>query len=247
MQFHILTLFPEAIEPYLNASILKRAQAKQAINISIINIRDFAEDKHQTVDDTPYGGGAGMVMKIEPIDKALQSITPPNLPSHEGRSTEPSPLDKGELEGVNKVVALSPRGQQFTQQKAAEYAQLDSLALIAGRYEGIDQRVMDHLADEEVSIGSYVLAGGELPALVIAEAVTRLLPGVLGNKESLEDSKTLPPDKGGAGGGFSAGFPAYTKPEVYNNWPVPKVLLSGNHEAIKKWRHNPSPGAEYKP
>jgi len=201
MIFNLLTLFPDSVKPYLQSSILARATQANLIEFNLINIRDYATDKHKTVDGTPYGGGAGMVLKIEPIHKALQSISP--LP---------------------KTIVLSPRGQQFTQTKAQEYSQLNSLTLIAGRYEGIDQRVIDHLADEEVSVGPYVLAGGELPALTIIEATARLVPGVLGNKESLKDS-----DVGG-------GSAQYTKPEVYNNWAVPKILLSGHHQAIKKWR-----------
>ena len=168
MRFDILTLFPEAIEPYVKASILGRAQSEGLIDVTTWNIRDYAEGKHKTVDDTPYGGGAGMVLKIEPIDRAIGSIK------------AQSPNTKSQ-----KIIVLSARGEQFTQAKAKEYAKLDQLILISGRYEGIDQRVADHLADEDISVGPYVLAGGELAALTVLEATARLVPGVLGNEESL--------------------------------------------------------------
>lgn len=215
MRFSVLTLFPDSIEPYLNSSIVGRARQDGTIATELVNIRDFADDKHATVDDTPYGGGPGMVMKVEPIHKALQS-----LPSS----------------GQRNIVVLSARGEQFTQAKAAEYATLNELVLICGRYEGIDQRVADHLADEEISVGPYVLAGGELPALTVLETTARLIPGVLGNADSLaEESYTThysPPTT------HSKEYPQYTKPEEYNGWTVPEVLLSGNHAEIKKWRES---------
>jgi tRNA (guanine37-N1)-methyltransferase len=229
MHFTILTLFPEAIEPYLQASIVGRAQADKHITAQLVNIRDFAVDKHKTVDDTPYGGGAGMVMKVEPIDMALRSLT-----------TSPQTLS-------SRVVVLSARGQQFTQAKAQEYAQLDELVLICGRYEGIDQRVADHLADEELSIGPYVLAGGEIAALAVLEATARLIPGVLGNEESLAEESFSqnteyriqniePRNSKFEILNSSREYPQYTKPADYNGWKVPEILLSGNHEEIRKWR-----------
>lgn len=214
MRIDILTLFPEAMTPYLAGSILGRAQSQKIVDIHVWNIRDFATDKHKTVDDTPYGGGAGMVMKIEPIHKALQAI--------EEETKEYT---------RRKTIVLSARGTQFTQKKAVELSSVDHLVLICGRYEGIDQRVADYIADEEISVGPYVLAGGELPALIIAEATLRHVPGVLGNPLSLtEESHTTV-------GNIEA--PQYTKPEEYNGWNVPDVLLSGNHEAIATWRQNP--------
>jgi tRNA (guanine37-N1)-methyltransferase len=242
MRFSILTLFPEALESYLAASILGRARGEQFIFTELVNIRDFATDKHKTVDDTPYGGGAGMVMKIEPIDFALSSIK--RKASSEKR----------------KIVVLSARGEQFTQAKAAEYAQLDELILICGRYEGIDQRVADHLADEEISIGPYVLAGGEIAALAVLEATARLLPGVLGNEESLleesyssrnsnteyrsskqaqisnDENSNLISDLDVNASDLGREYPHYTKPADYKGWKVPEVLLSGNHEEIRRWR-----------
>lgn len=218
MRIDILTLFPEAIEPYLKTSIVGRAQEDKLVDIQLWNIRDFANDKHKTVDDTPYGGGAGMVMKIEPIHKALQAIAN-SLPSTFSNL-------------LSRKIVLSARGNQFTQQKAVELSQLEHLIFICGRYEGIDQRVADHLADEEISVGPYVLAGGELPALIIAEAAIRLLPGVLGNPISLQD------ESHNTEGTIES--PQYTKPEIYNDWAVPSVLLSGNHAAIAAWRNNPN-------
>jgi tRNA (guanine37-N1)-methyltransferase len=223
MRFDILTLFPEAITPYLATSIIGRAITAQHITVATHNIREYAQDKHQITDDTPYGGGAGMVMKVEPIDYTLQAIN--HLIPREQQH----------------VVVLSARGKQFTQAKAAELAaKAKNLTLICGRYEGIDQRVADHLADEELSIGSYVLAGGELAALVVLEAVARLIPGVLGNPESLVEesfSMGLPRE---APQERSGEYPHYTKPEDYKGWKVPDVLLSGNHAAIKKWREQHS-------
>lgn len=215
MRIDILTLFPEAIKPYLATSIIGRAQSENLADIHLWNLRDFAGDKHKTVDDTPYGGGAGMVMKIEPIHKALNHV--------------------GFMAGYDKrhVVVLSARGKQFSQEKAAAFSTINHLVFICGRYEGIDQRVADHLADEEISVGPYVLAGGELPALIITEAALRLIPGVLGNPLSLED------ESHNTKGAIES--PQYTKPETYNGWDVPDVLRSGNHEAIAAWRKQSNP------
>jgi tRNA (guanine37-N1)-methyltransferase len=210
MRCDILTLFPELIPPYLNGGILGRAYKRGQLDIQTHNIRDFSDDTHRTVDDTPYGGGAGMVMKIEPIDRCLQTIKKDN----------------------SRVIVLSAKGRPFTQHVAHEYSKQEQLIFICGRYEGIDQRVIDHLADEELSIGPYVLAGGELPTLVVLETVARLLPGVLGNPESLKEESF----GSVASAHLSEEYPHYTKPAEYKGWKVPDVLLSGNHEAIKKWR-----------
>lgn len=214
MRIDILTLFPEALRAYLATSIIGRAQEEKIIDIHTWNIRDFASDKHKTVDDTPYGGGAGMVMKIEPIHKALQAIN-------------------GQCPIINdqhraRTIVLSARGKQFSHQTAVEFSHLEHLILICGRYEGIDQRVADHLADEEISVGPYVLAGGELPALIVTEATLRHVPGVLGNPASLIDESHT------SQGAIES--PQYTKPEEYNGWKVPEILLSGDHEKIKRWR-----------
>lgn len=216
MRIDILTLFPEVFEPYIRTSIVGRATSEKIATIRLWNIREFTKDARGTVDDTPYGGGAGMVMKIEPIHKALEAV---------------SESVKDEHFTQKITLVLSARGQQFTQAKATEYSKADHLVLICGRYEGIDQRVADNLADGEISIGPYVLAGGELGALVVAEAAIRLLPGVLGNPLSLQEESHSQEGQVEA--------PQYTKPEEYNGWRVPGVLLSGNHAQIESWRKNP--------
>lgn len=223
MIFNVLTLFPELFEPFLKTSLFGAAGEKGLITLNLVQIRDFTTDKHRTVDDTPYGGGAGMILKIEPIAHAL---------------TEIKKLEVRNAAAKRHTTVLSAKGGQLTQVKAEEYAKLDELTLICGRYEGIDQRVADHLADEEISIGPYVLNGGETAAMVVIEAVSRLIPGVIGNPESLKEESfqypTLSPPLE-KGGGFKE-YPQYTKPAEYNGWKVPEVLLSGNHEEIRKWR-----------
>jgi len=214
-RFDVLTIFPDIVNSYLSASILGRAQAKKFIEVHSWDIRQFTTDKHRTVDDTPYGGGAGMVMKIEPIDLVLQEI---------GKSVDRS---------QQHIIVLSARGKKFTQAKARQLAAApDNITLICGRYEGIDQRVVDHLADEELSVGDYVLAGGELPALIVIEAIARLQPNVLGNPESLSEESHA---KEG-----TIEYPQYTKPDNYKGWQVPDILLSGNHKAINEWRQEQS-------
>jgi len=227
MKFNILTIFPEMIDSYAHASILGRGQKAGAIDIRSINIRNFAEDKHSTVDDTPYGGGAGMVMKPEPIYKALKSIDAIPFSKDDGL-TKVKKIFTGKLAKKKRTVVLSPRGRQFDQRIAEQWATLDELTLICGRYEGVDQRVIDHMIDEEISVGPYVLAGGELGALAIVEAVSRLVPGVLGNADSLTD-ETHNED-------MSAEYPQYTKPSDLRGWKVPDILLSGDHKKIEEWR-----------
>jgi len=206
MEINVLTIFPEVFEKALNFSILKRAREKQKVNFKVVNIRDFAEDRHKMTDDTPFGGEGGMVMKVEPIHKALKSV------KEEGKT--------------GKVLLMSASGRSLTQEKLREYAQLDSLTIICGRYEGVDERVVNYV-DEEICIGDYILSGGEFASLVIIEGVTRLLPEVLGNEESAVHES------------FEKGildFPQYTKPREYEGMQVPLELVSGNHEMIKKFR-----------
>ncbi len=212
MKINILTLFPNFFASPLQESILKRAQDNDKVEFQIVNIRDFAQDKHHTTDLPPYGGGAGMVMKVEPIDLALQSLG----------------VEKGQQDSL--IVLTSAKGQVFTQQKSREWQKLKFLTIVCGHYEGVDQRVADHLVDTEIRIGDYVLTGGEPAALVMLDAVTRLVPGVVGNDESLEQESHDQP-------GFLA-HPQYTRPKKYKDWQVPEVLLSGNHEKIKAWRKN---------
>jgi tRNA (guanine37-N1)-methyltransferase len=209
MKFDIITIFPNVVQEYLNTGILRIAQEKKLIDINVHDLRDWTDDKHKTVDDTPYGGGPGMVMKVEPIFNALKDLKKENT----------------------KVLITTPKGEKLTQSKLEEFSkQTDThYIIICGRYEGFDQRVHDHLIDYEFSIGDYVLSGGELPALVLVDGITRLIPGVLGNEGSL-DSESFNNDM--------LDFPQYTKPEEFNNWKIPEVLKSGNHEEIKKWRES---------
>jgi len=203
MKITILTLFPEMFQTPLNHGIFKRAKEKGAVEIEIVNFRDFAKDKHRKVDDYPYGGGAGMILKPEPIFSALEDVVP------------------------GYVVYLSPQGKILNQNKVEELAQKSHLILLCGHYEGVDERVKTALVDEEISIGDYILSGGEIPALVLADAVIRLLPDVLGNRGSLKEES------------FADGlleYPQYTRPAEYKGMKVPDILVSGNHALIAKWR-----------
>jgi tRNA (guanine37-N1)-methyltransferase len=206
LKIQILTIFPEVCRCVLNESILKRAQEKNLAQLDAVDLRDWTRDRHRTVDDAPYGGGPGMVMKIEPIDLALSAIRSPE----------------------SKVVLMSPQGRRFSDATARELALEKDLILLCGHYEGIDQRVADHLIDDEISIGDFVLTSGVLPALVVTDAVVRLIPGVLGDSNSAEQDS------------FADGIldhPHYTRPSDYKGWKVPGVLLGGNHAAVEKWRH----------
>lgn len=209
MRFDVLTLFPGLILPYFEESILKRAIESQLITLKTHDIRDYSEDKHKKVDDTPYGGGAGMVMTCQPLFDSIESV---------------------KKENRGPVIFLTPHGKRFTQKKAEELAKLPELILLCGRYEGIDQRVRDTLVDEEISIGDFVLTGGELPALTLMDAVSRLIPGVLGKEESAKEESFSESLNG------CVEYPHYTKPEEFRGLRVPEVLLSGNHAAIEKWR-----------
>lgn len=223
MIFDILTLFPEMFVGPFDQSILRRAQDKSLVQIKYHHLRDFAVDKRGSVDDRPYGGGVGMILMVEPIFKALQTIE-----------------IKDKKENIRKrVLLMDPRGQKFTQEKAREYAKLDQITLICGRYEGVDERVREHLVDETVSIGDFVLTGGELPAMIIVDAITRLLPGVLEKSDATTYESFSPPSVPSATTAPSETYlehPQYTRPEDFNGWKVPEVLLSGNHKEIEKWR-----------
>ena len=203
MKFDVLTLFPEMFEP-LNSSIIGRAKEKNLIEINLINIRDFSKDKHKKVDDTPYGGGAGMVMMPDVVYDAYKSV-----------------------EDINaKVIYMSPQGKKLTQKKVEELAKQEHLIILCGHYEGIDQRVIDKIVDEEISIGDYVLTGGEIPAMVLIDSVSRYNSGVIAEESREEES-------------FANGlleYPQYTRPEVFEGVKVPEVLLSGHHANIEKWR-----------
>ena len=208
MKFDIITIFPEVFHSYLNSSILGRAQEKGLVSYAIHNLRDFTEDRHKTVDDTPYGGGAGMVMKIEPIARAVRALRL--------------------KEGSSRTILLSAKGKIFKQGQSARLMSYDQIILVCGRYEGVDERLMKTVIDEELSIGEYVLTGGELPAMILCDALTRLIPGVLGNEASLQDESY--------GTRFQSSYPQYTRPESFEDHRVPDVLLRGNHAEIQKWR-----------
>jgi len=205
IKFDIITIFPEIFTSYFQESILKRAQKKKFIKIKIHDLRKYTKDKHKTVDDKPYGGGPGMILKVDIIHKAIKKIAKKKA----------------------RIILLSAKGKKFDQKQAQRLKKYDQIVLICGRYEGVDERVAKHIADEELSIGDYVLTGGEVPAMVVIDAVTRLIPGVI-KKESLEEesfSKT------------GLEYPQYTRPEEYNSWKVPKVLLSGHHKKIQEWKN----------
>jgi tRNA (guanine37-N1)-methyltransferase len=207
--YTILTIFPHILDSYLNESILKRAITKKLLKVVTVDIRDFATNKHNSVDDTPYGGGPGMVMMIEPIFKALKKHK--LFPSKK----------------TSRIILLSPRGKKFNKTEAKRLAKFNSITFIAGRYEAIDERVADHMVDEVISIGDYTLSGGELPSLVVIEAISRFIPGVVGKMESVTKDDT----------------PQYTKPESFSpkkgsRWNIPSVLLSGNHVKIRTWRNS---------
>ncbi len=226
LRVDILTIFPEMVEPYLKGSMLGRGQAAGALDLQAHHLRQWTDDRHQTVDDRPFGGGPGMVMKIEPIHKALQAL---KVRKKDGSS--PASAKR------TRVILTSAKGKTFSQADARRLSEYDRLVFICGRYEGVDERVAEHLVDEELSIGNYVLTGGELPALVMTDAVSRLRPGVLGKEASLENESHT-----------QEGVlenPQYTRPETYPvkkgvSWTVPEILLSGDHKRIEAWRRNPN-------
>jgi tRNA (guanine37-N1)-methyltransferase len=224
MKFQIITIFPHILNSYFQESIIGRAQKSKIISIKMHDLRKWTTDRHHTVDDTPYGGGAGMVMKIEPLYDAIKEITKTKLLKRIKQVFSPE-------EHQRKLVLLSAKGKTWNQQLAKEYSKLDELILICGRYEGVDERIMEFI-DEEISIGDYVLTGGELGAAIITDSVARLIPGVLGNDDSSEDESHSQPGV--------LEYPQYTKPEVFEadgkEYKVPGVLLSGNHKEVKMWR-----------
>jgi tRNA (guanine37-N1)-methyltransferase len=214
MRVDVLTLFPEMLRSPLEHSILKRARESGRLDVRLVDIRDFTTDRHRTADDAPYGGGAGMVMKPEPLFRAVEHV----IASSDGA-------------GPDRIVLMTPQGEPFSQARAREFAQEEHLLLLCGRYEGIDERVREHLVTDELSIGDYVLTGGELPALVVLDAVARLIPGVLGDEESpMHDSFT----------DDLLEHPHYTRPADFRGWKVPEVLVSGHHESVEQWRRRQS-------
>jgi len=211
MRIDVLTLFPEMFHGVLGTSIIGRAIENKILDINLVNIRDFAKNRHKQTDDYPYGGGPGMVMSPQPLFDAFYHV-----------------LDKS---SSARVIYFTPQGKTLRQEMAREYAKMSHLILLCGHYEGVDQRVIDRFVDEEISIGDYILTGGELPAMVFIDCVSRLIPGVLGSSQSVEEES------------FSEGlleYPHYTRPQVYEGFKVPEVLLSGNHKEIEEWRKKES-------
>jgi len=208
MMIDIVTIFPEMFQNVFDSGIIRRARQGKLLEVKLVDLRDFTSDRHRTVDDRPFGGGEGMVMKPEPIFEAVEQL-------------------KSKVSGESRVILLTPRGRLFDQGKAKELAACDHLVVICGRYEGVDQRIADNLVDEEISFGDYVVSGGEIVAMLLVDAVSRLIPGAVGNASSvLEDS-------------FMNGlldYPQYTRPADYKGWKVPEVLLSGDHSRIGQWR-----------
>ena len=217
IKFDVLSIFPEMLSSPLNFSLLKKAQEKGLISIGLHDIRNWTSDKHKMTDDAPYGGGCGMVMKVDPVEKALAEIK--------------------SMGGESQVILMTPQGETFNQKIAAELAGKKQIIIICGRYEGVDERIRTYLVDREISIGDFILTGGELSALVLIDAVSRLIPGVLGNAESICSES------------FSNGlleYPQYTRPANYKGWCVPEVLISGNHAEIELWRRCESLRRTYK-
>ena len=215
MVFHVLTIFRQFFEGPLDYGIVARARRQGLIDVRLLDLRDFTSDVHRSVDDRPFGGDEGMVLKVEPIDKALEAVRA----GSSGKKT--------------RTVLLSAQGRLFDQAAAARLAGYDEVTLVCGRYEGVDERVAEHLADEELSIGNFVVSGGEWAAGVVIDSVTRLLPGVLGNEASSHRESFAPTREGTVG---ILDFPHYTRPARYSEWDAPDVLLSGHHEAIRQWR-----------
>jgi len=215
LKFDVITIFPQLFDCFLEESFIKKAREKRLIKINIHNLRDFTKDRHKTVDDRPFGGGLGMVLKVEPIFRAVQSLK---------RKTKSA---------KRKVIFFTPRGKKLDQKLISKLSKLDQIIMICGRYEGVDERVAKHVADLELSIGDYDLMGGDLPAMVVMESVTRLIPKAIGKPEFLKERITK-------GKGFME-YPQYTRPEAFSpkknkKWRVPKVLLSGDHKKIEEWR-----------
>jgi len=222
MKIDILTLFPELFTPFLEWSMVKKAQKIKALNVKVHDLKNWSIDKRGTVDDHPYGGGPGMLIRPEPVYNALKNLAPSRKNAKE------------------KIILFSPKGKLLNQKLVQKITELDRITLICGHYEGVDERIRKHMADDEISIGNYVLSGGEIPAMVIVDSVSRLLPGVL-KKENASEIESFSPGlkkltKNDKKTGLLLEYPQYTRPPIFRGWKVPDVLLSGNHQKIAKWR-----------
>jgi len=241
MRFDLITIFPEFFSGPLDHGIVRRAQESGIVEVHVQDLREFTKDRHRTVDDRPFGGGEGMVMKPEPLFEAVESLLGKSVgDASSGRESDPN----------TAIVLMSAAGERFTQETARRYAQLKRIIFICGRYEGVDERVAEHLATEEISVGDFVLSGGELPAMMVIDAVTRLLPGALGNEASSQNESfsgqcmsgaTIPDSEltsqeSPITGQLLLDFPHYTRPAEYRGWKVPEVLIGGNHAEVAKWR-----------
>ena len=237
MRFDLITIFPEFFAGPLDYGIVRRAREAGLVEIHVQDLREFTKDRHKTVDDRPFGGGEGMVLKPEPLFEAVEKLLGHGVGDASERvAPEPS----------TAIVLMSAAGRLFTQETARRFANLERLILICGRYEGVDERVAEHLATEEISVGDYVLSGGELPAAIVVDAITRLLPGALGNEASTENESFREPSPGGvtsavdhrptSGAGLLLDYPHYTRPSDFRGWKVPEVLIGGNHAEVAKWR-----------
>ncbi len=233
MQFEVFTLLPEIFPPYLESSILKRASERGLIHVRVHNIRDYTHDKHHTTDDTPYGGGGGMGMKPDPVFEAIETVLGSRYGLERASSPTRPPTDPTPPEPDSNIpiILLTPQGRVFDQRIAQELSQHPRMVLLCGRYEGIDERIREHLVTDEISIGDYVLTGGELPALILIDAIARLLPDVLGDPTGAQD------DSHATG---LLEYPHYTRPPEFRGWKIPDVLLSGAHAKIEKWRREQS-------
>jgi tRNA (guanine37-N1)-methyltransferase len=232
MRFDLITIFPEFFAGPLDHGIVRRAKEAQIAQIHVQDLREFTKDRHRVIDDRPFGGGEGMVLKPEPLFEAVEKLLGHGVGDAERKIA---------LRPGTGVLLMSAAGRLFTQNTARRYAKLERLILICGRYEGVDERVAEHLATEEICVGDYVLSGGELPAAIVVDAVTRLLPGALGNEASTENESfregAAPPPRRTAGPGVLLDFPHYTRPAEYRGWKVPEVLRRGNHSEVAAWRH----------
>jgi tRNA (guanine37-N1)-methyltransferase len=229
IKFDVITIFPEIFKSYLAESLIARAHKKKFIKVNVHNLRKWTRDRHKTVDDRPFGGGLGMVLKVEPIFKAVTALKKFQIPNLKSQPSFKSQVPKRKT----KVILFTPRGKKFNQKMAYKLAKAGQIIFICGRYEGVDERVAKKIADMEISIGDYDLMGGELPAMIVIESVSRLIPGVLGKPQLLKERITK-------SGGFLE-YAQYTRPEIFSpekgaNWKVPKVLLSGDHKKINEWK-----------